>query len=144
MIRRDALKSMFAFIPLGLSFAGLTGMGLRFISPIKKENLRRVFVLHLKDIDVNETKQLKDLQGRDFILVRTGENEVIALSTSCTHLGCKVFWQKDKNRFFCPCHDGVFDPQGNVVSGPPPRPLDSYQVEITGENVFIYYKDKEA
>jgi menaquinol-cytochrome c reductase iron-sulfur subunit len=65
--------------------------------------------------------------GRDFI----------ALSNICTHLGCRVRWVADQNKFFCPCHNGVYDKNGNVVSGPPPRPLDHYEVKIENNQLFI-------
>lgn len=65
--------------------------------------------------------------GRDFI----------AMSNICTHLGCRVRWIEDRVQFFCPCHNGVFARDGAVVSGPPPRPLDRYDVKIEGDQVFI-------
>lgn len=54
---------------------------------------------------------------------RTEDGEVLALSAVCTHLGCNVRWREDESRFACPCHAGFFDMDGNVTSGPPPRPL---------------------
>jgi cytochrome b6-f complex iron-sulfur subunit len=144
MDRRNALKNMFAFIPLGAAFAGITAMGVRFITPIKRELQRRIFTVHLEELPINATRKYKDLMGKDLLIVRTGEREVKALSTVCTHLGCTVYWQKDKKEFYCPCHQGRFDKDGNVLAGPPPRPLDSYKVELEGENVFIYFKDKEG
>lgn len=60
-----------------------------------------------------------------------------ALSSICTHLGCRVRWNDDNEQFLCPCHVGIFDKQGNVVAGPPPRPLDRYQTMIDGEEIFI-------
>ncbi|MFN2197980.1 MAG: ubiquinol-cytochrome c reductase iron-sulfur subunit [Anaerolineales bacterium] len=65
--------------------------------------------------------------GRDFI----------ALSNVCTHLGCRVRWITDQSEFFCPCHNGVFDKNGNVVSGPPPRPLDRYEVSVENDQLLI-------
>lgn len=65
--------------------------------------------------------------GRDFI----------ALSNVCTHLGCRVRWITDQSEFFCPCHNGVFDNNGNVVSGPPPRPLDRYEVSVENDQLLI-------
>ena len=65
--------------------------------------------------------------GRDFV----------ALSNICTHLGCRVRWVADQSKFFCPCHNGVYDKNGNVVSGPPPRPLDHYEVKIENNQLFI-------
>jgi len=93
---------------------------------------------------VNASRKFKDLRGKDLMVVRTGEREVKAISTVCSHLGCTVYWQKDKKEFFCPCHNGRFDKDGNVLAGPPPTPLDSYEVELEGENVFIYFKDTEG
>lgn len=65
--------------------------------------------------------------GRDFI----------AMSNICTHLGCRARWVADREEFFCPCHNGVFDKLGNVISGPPPRPLDRYQVEVQDGQLLI-------
>lgn len=144
MNRRDAIRNLFAFIPLGISFAGITAMGIRFITPNRKEVYRRIFTVSLDELPVNSSRQFQDIQGRDLVIVRTGENTVRALSTVCTHLGCTVYWQQDKKVFYCPCHQGLFDESGKVISGPPPRPLDSYQVEVEDRNVFIYFKDKEA
>ena len=55
------------------------------------------------------------------------------MSNICTHLGCRVRWVSGQEEFFCPCHDGVFDIDGNVVSGPPPRPLEAFTVNLRGE-----------
>jgi cytochrome b6-f complex iron-sulfur subunit len=144
MERRNALKSIIAFLPLGAGFAGLGAMGIRFISPIKREVQRRIFTVGLEELPLNHTRRFKDLRGKDLMLVRTGDREVKAISTKCTHLGCTVFWQKDKEEFYCPCHNGRFDKEGNVLSGPPPKPLESYKVEIDGNNVFVYFKDTGA
>jgi menaquinol-cytochrome c reductase iron-sulfur subunit len=65
--------------------------------------------------------------GRDFI----------AMSNICTHLGCRVRWIKEKGQFFCPCHNGVFDKEGKVVSGPPPKPLDRYEIKVENGQVLI-------
>jgi len=141
MERRKVLKSIAAFLPISAAFAGLAAMGIRFITPIKREMDRKIFTVGLEELPLNATKRFKDLQGRDLMLVRTGEREVKAISTVCTHLGCTVFWQKDKQEFFCPCHNGRFDKNGIVLAGPPPAPLDLYRVEIDGNNVFVIFKD---
>ena len=95
----------------------------------------------LDELPLDSSRTFQDLRGRDLMLVRTGEREVKAISTVCTHLGCTVYWQSDKKEFFCPCHNGRFDKDGNVLSGPPPAPLDLYRVEIEGNNVFVYFRD---
>jgi menaquinol-cytochrome c reductase iron-sulfur subunit len=63
--------------------------------------------------------------------------EYIAFSNICTHLGCKVRWINDQSQFFCPCHNAAFDKDGKVASGPPPRPLDRYQVKIEDDQIYI-------
>jgi cytochrome b6-f complex iron-sulfur subunit len=141
MDRRKVLKSVATFLPISAAFAGLAAMGVRFITPIKREIDRKIFTVGLEELPLNATKRFKDLRGRDLMLVRTGEREVKAISTVCTHLGCTVFWQKDRQEFFCPCHNGRFDKNGIVLEGPPPAPLDLYPVEIEGDNVFVIFKD---
>lgn len=63
--------------------------------------------------------------------------EYVAMSNICTHLGCRVRWIADREQFYCPCHDGVFDKEGNVVSGPPPRPLDRYEAKVENDQLLI-------
>ncbi len=71
-----------------------------------------------------------------YVLTEDGRN-YIAMSNICTHLGCRIRWIAEQDRFFCPCHNGVFDRQGSVVSGPPPRPLDQYEVKVEDDQLFI-------
>lgn len=63
-------------------------------------------------------------------LVWDGDREVRALSARCTHLGCQVRWTPEARKFFCPCHGGVYDSAGNVLEGPPPRPLETIEARI--------------
>lgn len=53
-----------------------------------------------------------------------------ALSAVCQHLGCRVNWDDGKQQFLCPCHGGVYDREGRVVAGPPPRPLERLAVRV--------------
>jgi menaquinol-cytochrome c reductase iron-sulfur subunit len=71
-----------------------------------------------------------------YVLTHNGR-DFVALSNICTHLGCRVRWVADRQQFFCPCHNGVFDNEGNVVSGPPPRPLDRYPVHVEDNQLSI-------
>jgi menaquinol-cytochrome c reductase iron-sulfur subunit len=71
-----------------------------------------------------------------YVLTEDGQN-FEAISNICTHLGCRVRWIQDQERFFCPCHNGVFDKSGNVVSGPPPRPLDHFETKIEDGVLYI-------
>jgi Rieske Fe-S protein len=60
-------------------------------------------------------------------------------STSKVELGTPTLFNAriERQQFFCPCHNGVYDKQGNVVSGPPPRPLDRYELKVDGEQIFM-------
>lgn len=60
-----------------------------------------------------------------------------AFSAICTHLGCIVHWYGDKGTFHSPCHDGKFDIQGKVISGPPPRPLPAYDLQMDGDEIYV-------
>jgi Rieske Fe-S protein len=71
-----------------------------------------------------------------YVLTEDGR-EFIAMSNICTHLGCRVRWIEDRDQFFCPCHNGVFDEQGNVVSGPVPRPLDRFEVMVEEQQLYL-------
>jgi menaquinol-cytochrome c reductase iron-sulfur subunit len=71
-----------------------------------------------------------------YILTENGR-DYAAMSNICTHLGCRVRWVSEEEQFFCPCHTAVFDKNGEVVSGPPPRALDRYEVKIEDDQLFI-------
>lgn len=70
-------------------------------------------------------------------LRRQSEEEFIAFSVNCTHLGCPVRWKADADLFLCPCHGGVYYSDGSVAGGPPPRPLPRYKVRLRDGQVEI-------
>jgi menaquinol-cytochrome c reductase iron-sulfur subunit len=70
-------------------------------------------------------------------LRRVGEQEFVAFSVDCTHLGCPIRWLPNASLFMCPCHGGVFYADGKVASGPPPRPLFKYPVRVQSGEVQI-------
>lgn len=67
------------------------------------------------------------------IVVRTADGEVRAFTAVCTHLDCTVQFKVDTSQLWCACHNGVYDLGGNVVSGPPPRALERFTVNVRGE-----------
>jgi Rieske Fe-S protein len=70
------------------------------------------------------------------ILIRTGEDTYVAYSQKCTHLSCAVYYAREKNRLECPCHEGYFSvTTGDVLQGPPPRPLPRVVLERHGEQL---------
>lgn len=71
-----------------------------------------------------------------FVLTEDGRRYT-ALSNICTHLGCRVRWISEDQQFHSPCHHGIFDKGGYVVSGPPPRPLDEFETKIEDGSLYI-------
>lgn len=65
------------------------------------------------------------------------EQGVRVFDPRCTHLGCAYHWHATTSRFLCPCHNGVYDVEGRVVSGPPPRPLDTFEAWIDGGSLYV-------
>jgi menaquinol-cytochrome c reductase iron-sulfur subunit len=74
---------------------------------------------------------------RTVFLVRSGDGQVTALDSTCTHLGCRVSWNAEAQELRCPCHGGVFDKTGAVKDGPPPGPLASLATRIDGDRVLV-------
>jgi cytochrome b6-f complex iron-sulfur subunit len=70
-----------------------------------------------------------------FYLARLEDGGFLALSRTCTHLGCSVPWVEKEMKFACPCHGSAFDITGNVIGAPAPRALDIYPITI--ENKII-------
>jgi Rieske Fe-S protein len=73
------------------------------------------------------------------VFVTTDGAEYTLLSNVCTHLGCRVRWVDDQDGFFCPCHNAVFGPDGEVIAGPPPRPLDRFDYKV--EEGQLYFRE---
>ena len=62
-------------------------------------------------------------------------------SNICTHLGCRVNWRIEKSEYLCPCHSADFNIDGQVVSGPPPKPLWVYQNKVEDGQLLIRYEE---
>jgi len=83
-------------------------------------------------------------EGRAVWVIRSGAQEMTVYNGRCTHLGCAYNWRSkgdNSDHFVCPCHDGVFAKDGHVVSGPPPRQLDTLPVKVENDNLLITYQD---
>ena len=74
------------------------------------------------------------------LLVLTAEGEYRAMSATCTHLSCTVQYRNDVRQVWCACHNGLYDLGGRNVSGPPPRPLEAFQVHVRGDEVVVSRK----
>jgi cytochrome b6-f complex iron-sulfur subunit len=102
------------------AFAAMAG---RFLYPSQPRKLAWVFVGDAASIKADEVVRFETPIGQHVTITRRGNqgtaDDFLALSTVCPHLGCQVHWESQNNRFFCPCHNGVFDPSGKATAGPP-------------------------
>jgi Rieske Fe-S protein len=71
------------------------------------------------------------------VLVVHTQDGYHALSATCTHLGCIVFWSEQKGVIACPCHAAFFTTNGDVISGPAPAPLPGYRVQVEGDQIYV-------
>jgi cytochrome b6-f complex iron-sulfur subunit len=83
------------------------------------------------------TGMLFKFGSRPGLLIRTQEGELQAFNAVCTHLDCTVQYKADTSQIWCACHNGLYDLSGNVVSGPPPRPLERLVVNQRGQDVVV-------
>ena len=74
------------------------------------------------------------------LLLLTADGEYRAMSATCTHLSCTVQYRNDLHQVWCACHNGLYDLGGRNLSGPPPRPLESFQVHVRGDEVVVSRK----
>jgi cytochrome b6-f complex iron-sulfur subunit len=86
------------------------------------------------------TSKIFRFGSRPGLLLLTSQGEYRAMSATCTHLSCTVQYRNDLHQVWCACHNGMYDLSGRNVSGPPPRPLDSYQVHLRGEEIVVSRK----
>jgi cytochrome b6-f complex iron-sulfur subunit len=125
-----------------MGFGALFGLGLlamrfvQFLVPAPKpKRYEAVLIGTEAKVPVGEAVAI-DLGGQKMMVLRTEEG-IVAFSRRCTDLGCLVSWNKERQQFVCPCHQGVFDKTGRNIAGPPPRPLDRFEVVRRGEQLYV-------
>ena len=126
-----------AFLGLwGLGAAGAIGAYLRPPEHGSGMAERTVRVGMLEDFEIGQA-QLVRHGVSPFYVVRLDATRIVALSAVCTHVRCILGFDRERRALTCPCHDGRFDLAGQVLSGPPPRPLPSYSVSVRAGEVFV-------
>ena len=88
--------------------------------------------------------ELKPSSGKVFrfgnrpgLLIRAANGDYRAMSATCTHLSCTVQYRDDMQQVWCACHNGHYDLNGRNIAGPPPRPLESFEVQVHGDEIFV-------
>lgn len=130
---------------LAASYGTLGFCALKFLSPDTKDpNLDWQFVGTLKSLEGTNSLEYTASSGVKIVIARAtavAETGFIALSSVCPHLGCQVFWEAAKDRFFCPCHNGAFDASGKATEGPPAdanQSLTQYPTKIVNESLYVF------
>ncbi len=138
MDRRNFFRT--SFLVGGLGVAGTVA----FLESCKKNNTppspQGPTVNFTLDLTLPANASLNNpggsLSSNGVVIANVG-GSYIAVAQSCTHNGCSVGYNSGGNNFVCPCHSGVFDTNGNVVSGPPPAPLKKYSAVKNGNILTI-------
>ncbi len=113
----------------------LIGGTFAFLWPRRKQGkAENVFIAgKVTDLKVGEVILFRKEKA---FIVRT-DGGFLAMSAICPHLHCIVTWNEVLKKFECPCHGAKFNPLGEVLEGPPPRPLDLYKLQIVAGNLVI-------
>ncbi len=116
----------------------------RFLYPDRPRRLAWLFVAEAAKIRPGDAVRYQTPAGQVVTITRRGEGgteeDFLALSSTCPHLGCKVHWDGPKGLFVCPCHNGAFDPTGKAVAGPPAearQSLSLFPLRVENGLVFI-------
>ncbi len=117
--------------------AGVAASFLKAPSPEHRPGERAIHAGALSSLPVGDARFVH--HGNDPIfVVRVSEVQVLAVSAICTHMRCVLKWDRDTSTFQCPCHDGSFDRKGNVLSGPPKKPLPHYPAEVRADEIVVH------
>lgn len=88
-------------------------------------------------VDEFEPGTISHVRGGRCYISRLEDGGFLALWQRCTHLGCTIPWREGEGQFNCPCHSSLFDTVGDVISGPAPRPMDLFPIEIIDDQVLV-------
>ena len=123
------------------SFASFIYPVLRYLVPPAVAELGgdEIVAAKLTELKPNSAKIFR-FGNRPGLLIMNSDGTYRALSATCTHLGCTVQYRNDLRQVWCACHNGIYDLNGRNVSGPPPRPLDVFDVHLRGDEVVVSRK----
>lgn len=146
--RRRFLSYLIGGVGVAIGAAVATPLVGYFLSPAWKKN-KPILTLIARASDIPEgqptfvTYEQRISDGWFVTTLSKGAwvtnkgGNIVVFDPRCTHLNCPYYWDKEKNRFQCPCHDGRYDIDGKVIGGPPPRPLDHLEYEIQDGNIMV-------
>lgn len=141
--RRDFIRYL-SLVSFGF-FSGIAGVWIKSVLKLQEPSriVKRLRIIGRDDLKVGES-YVFEIPGikEHAMLIRLSENDYAAFGQKCTHLQCPVLWKNDEKILYCPCHRGAFDGStGNVLYGPPERPLPKLKLDIAHDG--IYYAGME-
>jgi|UniRef100_A0A7C2SPB0 cytochrome b6-f complex iron-sulfur subunit len=142
--RREFLVNLILGLSVIPGFAWAARHVLQYLVPPKSQRTTEVLLTRLSDLPVGSGREFKGVLGNDLIAARLPSGDVRVFSSICTHLGCHIQWDQVAGNFLCPCHMGRFDTEGKVLAGPPPTPLPSFAVRVSGNDVYVTVPVKEG
>ncbi len=129
-------RSFLGYLTVGI--LALEGIWILLRSSGKKPAGHKESVLHdAGAINSFANNQVYPFTSGQFNLVRYKDGSFMAISTKCTHLGCRVNTNTDKSGFTCPCHSSSFDTYGEVLASPATRPLDTFPIIFKDGHVWV-------
>jgi cytochrome b6-f complex iron-sulfur subunit len=143
MDRRSFIKwSVVGWSAFAAVVAGYGSMVTRFLFPnVLFEPVQTFGAGYPDEYEVGEvSEQFKDQYG---VWIVRDDEEIYALSTVCTHLGCTPNWMPSEAKFKCPCHGSGFYKTGINFEGPAPRPLERFKIALSDEGEIIVDKTKK-
>jgi Rieske Fe-S protein len=138
------LASWFMLAGMASSYGVLAAMAGRYLFPARPRERRWQYLARAADVAAGSSFVYRAPTGERIAVARRAAAgtpaDFVALSSTCPHLGCQVHWEPQNQRFFCPCHNGAFDPEGRATAGPPfeaGQQLSRYPLRIEQGSVFI-------
>jgi Rieske Fe-S protein len=137
MNRRGFLDALLRFSATAIGGFVLYPVVRYLIPPPAPEAATRRVVAARKDELQPGSFKIFPFAGQPGLLIRRSDGSYRAFTAVCTHLGCTVQFRSAQNVIWCACHNGEYDLEGRNVSGPPPRPLEAYDVHEAGNEIVV-------
>lgn len=145
-------RSVLGWLVTGINLAVMAALAVpavKFVvSPLSRKSKEKwVDILGEGDLNEGETREVsyvisiqdgyQTVDRKYTVYLHRTADGFKCFDPACTHLGCKIKFQDDQRRYFCPCHGGVFSEEGKVVSGPPPSGLVEHPVKVENGRILV-------
>ena len=115
------------------------------IGKLENMEIGKPYPFSFTRVQVNGWERTATSQGGFAMRKSEDPNDILILNSRCTHLACTVNWNEAAGAYLCPCHDAKFSSEGEVLDGPPPRPLERYsEYRLTDEGALeIFFSENK-